>query len=271
MLAILKRVYAWFYNYYIHFRARKAKGWQLYTSRRLGLRLLLNCNNFIDFIIRENGCFEEEILLAIDQYSREKEFLFIDVGSQLGQFSLYVKKKNPGAAVLSFEPNAAACHQQRANMLINEIEYTLIQKALSQEKGVAPFFTPSENYTDGYGKQNPGIGSLINEPQSLVFDTTVETEMLDNYRGIWGDYRHILMKVDVEGAEWMVLAGSRELMASGKKISLIVEQFPENHPESVEKVRTALKEWGFKPCNQAWQIQAEEHKEQQSGNFFYTR
>jgi FkbM family methyltransferase len=271
MLSIVKRVYTWFYNHYIHYRARKIRGWQLFTSKRLNLRLLLNCNNFIDFIIRENEYFEKEVLTAIDVYSSDKDFLFIDVGSQLGQFSLYVKKRLPQAGVLSFEPNLAAYHQQQANMLINGLDYTLIPKALSLEAGVAPFYTPSDNYTDGYGKQNPGVGSLVNEPLSLIFDTTVETEMLDNYRSTWNNYENILLKIDVEGAEWMVLAGSRELMSSGKKINLIVEQFPDNHPESVVRVRKWLKDWGFRQCNQEWQMQAEDAYEQQFGNLFYKR
>ncbi|WP_224998163.1 FkbM family methyltransferase [Cesiribacter sp. SM1] len=271
MLKVLKRLYAWLYNYYIHYRARKIKGWQLFSSKRLELRLLLNCSNFIDFIIRENGCFEEEVLVAIDLYSSDKKFLFIDAGSQLGQFSLYVKKRYPSAGILSFEPNLAAYHQQQVNMLINDLDYQLVPKALSLQTGTASFFTPSEHYTDGYGKRNPGIGSLVNEPQSLAFGSTVETVMLDCYRNTWIDYENILIKIDVEGAEWMVLEGGRELMTSGKKICLIVELFSESHPENVGRVKMLLKDWGFRRCDKEWQVQAEDEYEKQSGNYFYKR
>ena len=88
----LRKRLSLFYNFYFRIRARRATGWELFYSKRLNLKLLLNLDNLIDFHNYAKESFEEEVLFAIDNLPIDGDFLFVDVGSQMGQFSLYVKK-----------------------------------------------------------------------------------------------------------------------------------------------------------------------------------
>lgn len=268
MPQILKKFYARLYNFIILYQARNVKGWRLFKSRRLDLNLLLNLDNLIDFLIWKKGAFEEEVLQAIDHFQVHDPFLFIDVGSQLGQFSLYVCKKHPHAKILSFEPYRPAIHQQQANMLLNNLRYKLVELALSDSNGEAFLYAPSHGLL--YGKKNPGMASLFQDHTHSTEEAEVVVCTLDSFEESWKKVEQVLVKLDVEGAELKVLKGAERLLHSKKRISLIIELLFKSKPEFTKRVLEFLLQSGFSPCDGSWKKRSSPEWEN-DGNYFFIK
>lgn len=269
MVHKLKKVYGFFYKYYIKLQSRRARGWVVHHSKKLDLRLLLNLDNLLDFLIWEKDVFEPEIIRAIENIPSKKKGIFLDVGSQIGQFSLYVRKNYPGLHVVSFEPYQPAFYQQQVNMLLNNLSYRLYPKAVSDQAGRASFYSPSARYTGIYGKGNPAISGLLNEQLIDAEEQLVEAVCLDDFRAEWEVYRTVIVKIDVEGAEKMVLAGGEYFLCSAKNIFLLIELQYESLPGKAKNAHSLLEGWGFSLCNEKWEdTKATLYK---NGNYFYKR
>lgn len=264
---MLKKVYTSLYRYYIKVQSKRASGWVLHYSKKLELQLLLNLDNLLDFLIWENNIFEPEIIHAIDNIQNKDESLFIDIGSQIGQFSLYVRKSYPFCEVISFEPYKPAFYQQQANMLLNKLSYRLYLKAVSDKSGKATFYSPSAEYKGVYGKGNPAMSGLLKDQIQHAEEHFVETIRLDDFIEERKAFRTIIIKMDVEGAEDLVLSGGKAFLSSGKNIFLLIELLNESLPVRSEKINELLNAMGFKACNEKWEVIEEKlHKD---GNYFY--
>ena len=269
MLHFLRKRISFFYNFYFRIRARRATGWELFYSKRLNLKLLLNLDNLIDFLIYAKESFEEEVLFAIDNLPIDGGFLFIDVGSQMGQFSLYVKKKYPESEVLSFEPYMAAYVQQKMNMLINRLDYSLLNCALSNSKGDSTLFIPPASHKDAYGKDNWGMASLLPDLLMHAQKSSVFTHRLNDFNNVFEKHAWVVLKIDVEGGESLVLSGGSELLQSEKEVYIIIELLFESLPEKAREVDSFLKKWGYQLCNEQWEV--EKPLKLIDGNYFFKR
>ncbi|MGA2837171.1 MAG: FkbM family methyltransferase [Acidimicrobiales bacterium] len=122
--------------------------------------------------------------------------LFVDVGASAGSYSLWAA--DHGARVISVEPNPIARGLLTDNIALNGYPIEVVPAALGREAGTAWF-------TDGLGTSN----HLAEEHQG----TEVELRTLD---GVVGD-RHVRgLKIDVEGAERLVLEGGHRALAEGR-------------------------------------------------------
>ena len=266
---IFKRGFSIIYGLYIESKARFSTGWRLFYSKKLKLNLLLNLDNLIDFLIFEKGVFEKEVIAAIDNIGKEKPFIFIDAGSQLGQFSLYVANKYPQAEVLSFEPYKPVHYQQRMNMQMNQLNYALYECALSSVRGDFLLYSPHSSCKGIYGKTNPGMASLLPDLLFQPNRSSVVTAKLDDFKDFFEKHQCIMLKIDVEGGESLVLDGGINLIQSKKEVFIIVELLFESLPERAMEVDDFLQKNDFKPCNVHWKI--EKLVRQRNGNFFYRR
>lgn len=269
MVQKLKKVYGFFYQYYIKAQSKRARGWVLHYSKKLDLQLLLNLDNLLDFLIWEKDVFEPEILRAIENIPDKKEGLFLDVGSQIGQFSLFVRKNYPALQVESFEPYKPAFYQQQANMLLNNISYRLYPKAVSDKTGRTSFYSPSAKYTGIYGKGNPAISGLLKEQLIDAEEQVVEAVTLDDFQPEWEAYKTVIIKIDVEGAEKLVLAGGECFFCSAKNIFLLIELQYESLPDKAKEVHALLENWGFNFCNEKWE--KSEASSNKNSNYFYKK
>lgn len=126
----------------------------------------------------------------------------LDVGAWEGPYTLLLADLvGPAGRVIAFEPDARAGALLRANVSRNGLgNVTIVDRCLSDRVGRASF----------YDSRGGTIGTLV--PNELVAGfaaATVETTTVDRYcrdRGVRVDG----MKVDVEGAERLVLDGARE-------------------------------------------------------------
>lgn len=126
--------------------------------------------------------------------------LFVDVGANIGLYTVYACEL--GAEVVAVEPDPANVARIRENLAENGARAEVVPKALSAEPGTVVFTAD------------------LNERNHIVPDggagRTVEATTLDD---LVGD-RTAMVKIDVEGAEELVLRGASRALGE-RRIALM--------------------------------------------------
>lgn len=248
---MFKQIYRNLAHKYFKNTAGLSKGWTLSYSKKLNLTLLLNLNNYIDFIIFKKGWFEKHVIENIRYYLSQKEIaLFVDVGSNIGQMSLYVAKNFPHVQIISYEAVRWNFMQQQASMLINNLSYDLNNLAVSDSEQPIKMFLPKHQANLDLGKFNPGMASLVLdeyrdeskgiEVASIVLGPVMEARI----PGLNGNF--VFFKIDVEGAEMMVLNGLTSFLNAYNKIIIIIEFLFERDAPTYLAAKDLLVSMGFK-------------------------
>jgi len=159
--------------------------------------------------------------------------VFIDVGANIGKYTVKisnsVKKKGE---VIAFEPEKDNFNMLKRNVKLNcATNVVLIKKALSNKKGKLKLFL---------AKGNLGHHSLVEKVGEKYEEVDVDT--LDSIIKELKIKRVDLIKIDVEGAESLVLEGARETL---KKFhpKIIFEAWDENH---LDKAKEVLRQFNYK-------------------------
>ena len=132
--------------------------------------------------------------------------VFIDVGANVGLYALKAARLvGPTGRVLALEPGAEAYGHLTSNLALNAFSWAETMKvAASDRAGEAVLHhVPLGN--------DPQAFSLIANDRAEEGET-VETLTLDSLVERCGLTRVDLIKIDVEGAEPMVIAGARRLL-----------------------------------------------------------
>ncbi|MDE3136587.1 MAG: FkbM family methyltransferase [Acidobacteriota bacterium] len=146
---------------------------------------------------------------------------FLDVGAHAGFYSLAAARRvGPRGRVFAFEPDMDNFHLLRKNIAENAYDnITAIPAAVCNRTGRAELFVSPQGNDRHSLFRNPG--SPIEENAEEVDTTT-----LDDFAGALGWPAIDLIKMDIEGAEPLALAGMRRLLERSSQIRLIVEFSP---------------------------------------------
>jgi FkbM family methyltransferase len=129
----------------------------------------------------------------------------VDVGANLGWYSLLAARTvGPGGRVLCVEPSAALCDRLRHTVELNALGNVIVERcALSEGEGEARLFALDHT--------NSGLGSIMwrRVPEDAE---RVPTRSMDGLLGAHGIERARLAKIDVEGAEALVMAGMQRTL-----------------------------------------------------------
>jgi FkbM family methyltransferase len=122
----------------------------------------------------------------------------IDIGANVGYFSLSVLSKFPGARVIAFEPMPAnfklLSQYQSENSTLN---FTVINEAVSGEAGTLTLhYDAKDDFTTA-----ASINSSGDQPDTELVRTTT----LQNIISTYGISRIDLLKLDCEGSEYSIL------------------------------------------------------------------
>lgn len=226
-------------------RAGLLKGWKIHYSKKLSLYFLLNLDNYIDYLIFVKDHFEPQVLKAIQLLIEKKNVAtFVDVGSNIGQMSLYVARKFPQVQVLSFEAYYKNYRQHASSMLLNDLEYDLFNVAVSDSEEPLTLYLPKTQEEYDYGKFNSGMTSINldsfrEETRKIEVQAKTLTSLLEeNLDGKNEGY--VLVKIDVEGAELKVIKGFLDYISNNKGIIIIIEMLFEKDNSLYEEVRQTL-------------------------------
>jgi FkbM family methyltransferase len=143
----------------------------------------------------------------------------LDIGANIGYYSLLAKKVNSNIYIHAFEPLPDCIHYFNLNIESNNFEDIKIhQIALSDKKGIAKFESrvskdfPNEKY------QLAADSSLVNYDNSQRKQITVETDTLDDYFQKLNINSLDYIKIDTETTEYTILKNSKVVLDKYKPI-----------------------------------------------------
>lgn len=154
-----------------------------------------------------------------DQPGLPEAPVILDVGANIGLFSLYMKQKYPAARIVAFEPAPENYQALLRNLELHQVRgVTTYPYALGPQAGDATFtYYPqmpgnSTLHPDGKVLQKRLMGERLGQDQAaeLFEETTitVQVERLSAFLARQAEVdRFDLLKIDVEGAELEVLSG----------------------------------------------------------------
>jgi len=210
-----------------------------------GLFEISNYSEYSQRCIYFLGYYELRETIFIKRYLRPGD-VFIDVGANIGWFTLFAANiVGLNGKVIAFEPSSKIWNHLKRNIEINSVRNVKIEKlALSNKNGAATL--------SGIIDKHWGLGTIIRksensdnvaeEVQTIRFDDYVRDNGLniENIRFI---------KIDVEGAEIMVLQGMKDILERKVCDYLIVEvcdsRLRETGSSSAE-VLALLRSYGYR-------------------------
>ena len=190
----------------------QALGWPLDCGYRIGIE---DPREWIQRQIIDTCTYEPSVSALIDALLGPDD-LFLDVGANFGYHTLVAAAA--GARVHAFEPvprlRTRLENNIRRNRLVERV--TVSEVALGASNGTAPFYLAS--------RVDDGSHSLIaGVPADSIEEITVPTRRLDDYLTATGSEPPTLVKIDVEGAEALVLDGASALLDGPRAPTMIVE------------------------------------------------
>jgi FkbM family methyltransferase len=141
---------------------------------------------------------------------------FFDVGANIGYHTLGAAAT--GACVYAFEPVPRLRRSLAGNLRLNGLERRVVVSdlALSDRSGSAAFYL-AKRLDDGSHSLIPGVQAQSTER------ITVRTARLDDHLHASGASLPTVVKIDVEGAEALVLDGAEALLHSATPPAVIIE------------------------------------------------
>ena len=171
--------------------------------------------------------------------------VFLDIGANIGYYSLLAASINPHLKIFSFEPAPEVFSYLKKNIEINGFDIQAEQKAISDKIGSLEFFVSrNPKYVDIADEHLTSTGSFDKSQadRTTILETiNVEALTLDEYVAQKGIEKIDLIKLDTEATEHLVLAGAQRVLSEFKPVI-----FCEVLPGKVEqKIEAAFKAQGY--------------------------
>ena len=190
-------------------------------------------------IILSEGAYEPFISEIINSLS-ESSTNFVDVGANIGYYTISVAKKFPSIQIFAFEPNPIVYSKLQKNIelngqLKNISSFNVAAGKLNGES--LDFYIPRLTGSSG------GSFRELHSEEGESISIKVKSALIDEVLGI--REKIDLMKFDVEGAELEALEGSLAIITKDKP-TIFAELLRKwmkpfkSHPQDVVKILKAL-------------------------------
>jgi FkbM family methyltransferase len=172
---------------------------------------------------------------------------FFDVGAHYGWISIAAAKRvGRTGRVVSFEPSSLLVDILTCHRRVNRLrQMQIVQAAVSdQDHDESPFFLINDGLSVRNSLTIGGSDVPYVRPENKT-RTTVRSLTLDRFTGSSGIVPD-LIKIDVEGAEWLVLEGARQLLAEHHPDLIVgVHPFWLPDPDSAGQILGFLEQLGY--------------------------
>jgi len=187
------------------------------------------------------GTHETKLTELLRQYLQPGWF-FLDLGANEGYFSVFASKLvGSTGRVLAVEPQSRLGPVILKNLTLNQcMNCTLIQCVVGGHSGEAAInISPAIN---------TGSTSVFQVQKYPVKQEVVPCYTLDDLLSRTGIPRIDFAKIDIEGAEYEVLSGAKNLLATGRIARMALEYHPKQltmQGQSAEAVHQIITSCGY--------------------------
>jgi FkbM family methyltransferase len=215
----------------------RVKGEDLVTTKR-GVKLLLRLDNYIDRMIYLFGKYEEDLVNTLLDGARKHNCeVFLDVGGNLGYYSLSVDYMKLVKEIHCFEPDPLNLQMLRTNILLNKADGRITvhpYAATSQRKQLRFGLQRNDDYL------NTGLSKILADDE-IADGAEISVQGVPIDELIHFKDRRIVIKIDVEGAEEEALHGMLGILRNNSCF-LQIEVWPVN----LERVSATMKANGYR-------------------------
>lgn len=178
----------------------------MYVELKTGIKLYMNENDYMEVpvVCLCGGDYETEetemVSRILGAYKDIKGFTMLDIGANIGWYSLNVLKRYSRMQVFSFEPSPVTYDRLKKNFELNGFSTEgLVNLGLYKEKGTLDFY---------YDTEESGASSLVNlRGKEEIRKDSVRMIKLDDWAADHNIDRVDFIKCDVEGTEFFVYQG----------------------------------------------------------------
>jgi len=150
---------------------------------------------------------------------------FIDIGANIGAVVVPVARANPLVDCFAFEPEPNNFSALANNIARNRVSKNVkaYEVALADSEGTLEFELSDSNFGDHRVRKSESVGtSMFDEEGRATIE--IEARRLDSVVILGELAQPIVVKIDVQGAEPMVLAGGETILRESKM--LLIEYWP---------------------------------------------
>lgn len=202
--------------------------------------MLLNPTEHIQQQLFWYGYYENELRDLLKKIVKPND-VFVDIGANIGYFSLLIAHHLPSVKVISFEPIADLYKKMNDNIALNDIENIVTVNAAAGEVNEEKEIFVSE-------PDNLGMSSFQLPENYSGYKEKVKVVSIDEWFKGSGLTNIDIVKLDIEGSELAALTGMKEVLQNFKPL-LIVEVNPETLSMFNLKpsyIHDYLEQYGFK-------------------------
>jgi FkbM family methyltransferase len=186
------------------------------TRTREGFYIYTNpLDDVISLGIAQTGRFvenEERQVTEIFKSLIERSSLVVDVGANIGWYTLLAAKR--ARKVYSFEPSPVSFSLLQRSVSKNGFKNVAAYPYCVSEREGSVTLHLADSGNKGLHSIVRNIGSQTIEVRSVTIDSMFPSETID------------LMKIDVEGAELLVLLGAHKMIEEGRLRRIVMEWNP---------------------------------------------
>jgi FkbM family methyltransferase len=178
-----------------------------------GSRFLVPClREPVAFELLINGAYESETLALLLRVASGNG-VFVDVGANIGAFTVPLAKQLNSGTVVAIEASPAVYPYLARNIELNDNIRLHHCAALDHDLDTVPFYeAPKDHF---------GMGALAAQFSGKAVPVTART--LDSILAQDGIDRVDVLKVDVEGFEGQVFVGATKLLAGSRAPTIVFE------------------------------------------------
>ena len=190
---------------------------------------------------------EPETLEWIDTFDKSGDFIFWDIGANIGLYSIYNSLKHKKSQTISFEPSTSNLRVLSRNISINNLFDRIKIFTVPLTKGENKFLIMKEGeFQEGgalnsFGENFDFEGKKFSSKMNYQIYGTNINYLIDNKILDIPDY----IKIDVDGIEHLILEGGNKYL-NNKKIKSLSIEINENFTKQHEKVIEIMKKNDFK-------------------------
>jgi FkbM family methyltransferase len=191
---------------------------RIFVKRNINLHCPLNKE---DFIVMTKH--EEEI---IGLFRPKEGDTVVDVGAHMGRYTITSSKSvGQHGRVIAVEAHPYNFRILYNNLRLNKLQnVSALNCAVYSKKARLKLYLPDEEL--GYTMHHSLMTNYLVSKYSKEIERKsmeVEADTLDNLLKVRGINEVNWIKIDVEGAEYEVLKGAKEILSASKDISILVE------------------------------------------------
>lgn len=151
--------------------------------------------------------------------------LFIDVGANIGIYSLYAAVVNISVSIFAVEPVISTFNELNKNIKMNQrdLQITGFDLALSSVNGFGELINVDSRLGSSGAQIATSSGARLGSTRVLTGD-----QLLDSEISKYDSKKKIMIKIDTDGNELDVLKGFHRAFASGLVSTVLVETHPTN-------------------------------------------